>query len=689
MQQFDHPHIVKLIGVCSDAPIWIIMELAEYGEMRAYLRANRHVIELETLILYAYQLSTALSYLESKKFVHRDIAARNVLVSTRDCVKLSDFGLSRWVREDQCYYKASKGKLPIKWMAPESINFRRFSHASDVWMFGVCMWEILMYGVKPFAGVQNNDVIGKIENGERLPLPSNCPPRLYALMSHCWNYEPSKRPGFQHLKEALFEILQEERQQQKDMARRENRRLQTMSWASSTSDELAPPKPPRIPTQTILGESQQQQPQPVQQSGPTTYIVAQNPEILSQLLRESEQRGINPAAYSTPASAFNTLAVDFIGGSLGSPKRKLKTKLFPSVAALEQQQQAQLHFLHTQSLGETSSTALSFGAEGGGGVAQNCNTLSSLGTISTSSSSDIFNMSSSTPGGSKPASNYGTLDKDTKANRGMMVDGNELELRYKQELEHKLREQQKQSEEDGKWLAEEENNLRKRLSITTSTSDRSDSECGDVPNGSSGPSSQQGFVPIGDSGSDTGGSASDKKQIIIKKLEPTPTADLDRSNDRVYDSTTFVVKAIMELTQGVQHPGKVEFLDHVRKVGIELRGLLGSVDDLVDVFPETARHEVEMAHQVLSTDMKELVNAYRLAEKYSTTTLDQEYRRQMLSAAHVLAMDAKHLLDVVDAIRMKYPDVEEFILKRAQASIATTATPVSSSPVHTVLNHSS
>jgi len=162
MQQFEHPHIIRLIGVCSEAPIWLVMELARLGEMRAYLQSNKHRLDLATLLLYTFQLSTALSYLESKKFVHRyftnkricllfhysniavvifiifycrDIAARNVLVSSHSCVKLADFGLSRWV-EDQSYYTASKCKLPIKWMAPESINFRRFTTSSDVWMFG-------------------------------------------------------------------------------------------------------------------------------------------------------------------------------------------------------------------------------------------------------------------------------------------------------------------------------------------------------------------------------------------------------------------------------------------------------------------------------------------------------------------------------------------------------------------------
>ncbi|KAJ8334058.1 hypothetical protein SKAU_G00396970 [Synaphobranchus kaupii] len=202
MRQFDHPHIVKLIGVITENPVWIIMELCTLGELRSFLQVRKYNLDLASLILFAYQLSTALAYLESKRFVHRDIAARNVLVSSTDCVKLGDFGLSRYM-EDSSYYKASKGKLPIKWMAPESINFRRFTSASDVWMFGVCMWEILMYGVKPFQGVKNNDVIGRIENGERLAMPQNCPPTLYSLMTKCWAYDPSKRPRFTELKAQL------------------------------------------------------------------------------------------------------------------------------------------------------------------------------------------------------------------------------------------------------------------------------------------------------------------------------------------------------------------------------------------------------------------------------------------------------------------------------------------------------
>ncbi|KAJ8925398.1 hypothetical protein NQ315_009230 [Exocentrus adspersus] len=256
MQQFDHQHIIKLIGICSVSPVWIVMELAKLGELRAYLQNNKSRLDLATLLLYAFQLSTALSYLESKKYVHRDIAARNVLVSTDKCVKLADFGLSRWMGDDQSYYKASKGKLPIKWMSPESINFRRFTTASDVWMFGVCIWEILMLG---------------------------------------------------DIKEILQEILAEERSALQETLRRENRRAAAMSWGPT--DDFAPPKPTRYPMQAV--DSSCFTPMETPNSISQTYIVAQNPEVLAHLMKENEKRGFSPAAYNTPASVFNTVAVNF------------------------------------------------------------------------------------------------------------------------------------------------------------------------------------------------------------------------------------------------------------------------------------------------------------------------------------------------------------------------------------------
>ncbi|CAB3370835.1 Hypothetical predicted protein [Cloeon dipterum] len=604
MQQFDHPHIIKLIGVCSESPIWIVMELAKFGEMRAYLLSNKSRLDLATLLRYSFQLSTALSYLESKKFVHRDIAARNVLVSSHSCVKLADFGLSRWV-EDQSYYKASKGKLPIKWMAPESINFRRFTTASDVWMFGVCMWEILMLGVKPFQGVKNNDVIGKIENGERLALPADCPPRLYSLMSQCWSYEPSKRPTFKEIREVLNEILLDEQHQKEETMRRENRRVQAMSWGSSGSDDPAPPKPSRFPNEP--GYNTPPQLPPVVSS----YIVAQNPDVLMQLMRENEGRVLNPAAYTTPASAFNTLAVDFVGGA-ASP--------------------------------------------------------STTSTLS-STSEDIPPPPSESAGyESQPYG--GPIYGDPLPEQGTIADvpppEEDLQLL---ELEARLRRQQKESEEDSKWLQEEEHNMKKRLSIATSLSDRSDTDS--AAEASCSPLNSLGHSKSPQSGTHSrsldrsstplSNGSTDDRMMGVKKVESNPTADLDRSSDKVYECTTQVVRAVMALSQGVQSGLVSQYLELVRTVGIDLRSLLSSVDILVAVFPTAAHKEVEMAHKVLSKDMAELVNTMKLAQNYSTTTMDAEYRKGMLSAAHVLAMDAKNLLDVIDSIRLRFPEVNAFI----------------------------
>lgn len=556
MQQFDHPHIIRLVGICSDSPIWIVMELAKHGEMRAYLQSNKHRLDLATLIQYAYQLSTALSYLESKKFVHRDIAARNVLVSSHDCVKLGDFGLSRWV-EDHSYYKASRGKLPIKWMAPESINFRRFTAASDVWMFGVCMWEILMLGVKPFQGVKNNDVIGRIEDGERLPLPPDCPPRLYSLMSQCWSYEPSKRPCFRDVKQVLSEILSEERRQLEDTMRRENRRVQAMSWGSSGSDE-PPPKPSRHPLDRSGSSGGAQTPTPTV----GTYIVAQTPEVLAQLLQENDG-SLPPAwAYVAPASPTNTF-----------------------------------------------------------------------------------------------------------------TETDQHEVLEQRLLEMKLQSQQRETEEDSRWLSQEATLFDPLPTTPTrvraSCSDWSETDSMGTTNGTSPTSpaaaSPRVFGTEASNGTLEYSMVDKKSKCQIQRSEAAtassaasqpsrhhpPTVEMDRTDDRVYESTTRVVRSVMVLSQGVTEARVDDYLDYVKNVGIELRNLLASVDELMTFFPLWSKKEVEMAHRVLSKDMANLVQAMKLAVKYSKTTLDAEYRKGMLGSAHALALDAKNLLDVVDSVRLR------------------------------------
>ncbi|XP_040360529.2 focal adhesion kinase 1 isoform X1 [Ixodes scapularis] len=631
MQQFDHPHIIRLVGICSDSPIWIVMELAKHGEMRAYLQSNKHRLDLATLIQYAYQLSTALSYLESKKFVHRDIAARNVLVSSHDCVKLGDFGLSRWV-EDHSYYKASRGKLPIKWMAPESINFRRFTAASDVWMFGVCMWEILMLGVKPFQGVKNNDVIGRIEDGERLPLPPDCPPRLYSLMSQCWSYEPSKRPCFRDVKQVLSEILSEERRQLEDTMRRENRRVQAMSWGSSGSDE-PPPKPSRHPLDRSGSSGGAQTPTPTV----GTYIVAQTPEVLAQLLQENDG-SLPPAwAYVAPASPTNTFTVQDVGsGSSG-----------------------------TNAGGGSMAGSGSF--PGGGGSSS-----AAESTTSSSASPRAAAATSSSGRRSSLASQDLVIEQESYDN---LVETDQHEVLEQRLLEMKLQSQQRETEEDSRWLSQEATLFDPLPTTPTrvraSCSDWSETDSMGTTNGTSPTSpaaaSPRVFGTEASNGTLEYSMVDKKSKCQIQRSEAAtapltasqpsrhhpPTVEMDRTDDRVYESTTRVVRSVMVLSQGVTEARVDDYLDYVKNVGIELRNLLASVDELMTFFPLWSKKEVEMAHRVLSKDMANLVQAMKLAVKYSKTTLDAEYRKGMLGSAHALALDAKNLLDVVDSVRLR------------------------------------
>ncbi|XP_045463688.1 focal adhesion kinase 1-like isoform X3 [Harmonia axyridis] len=601
MQKFDHPHIIKLVGICSASPVWIVMELARLGELRSYLQNNKNRLDLATLLQYAFQLSTALSYLESKKYVHRDIAARNVLVSSHICVKLADFGLSRWMGVDQSYYKASKGKLPIKWMSPESINFRRFTTASDVWMFGVCMWEILMFGVKPFQGIKNNDVIGKIENGERLPLPSNCPPRLYSLMSQCWAYEPSKRPKFKEIKEILQEILMEERSCQQDTLKRENRKLAAISWGPT--EDSPPPKPLRYPLQGEISSSlaSLDLEEPI---GPQTYIIAQNSEVLAHLMKENENRGLTPAAYTTPASPNQSL--------YGNELLEYHRYHFGNVSSFG-------HHILDQTLKQQQLES----EEDSRWLAESESSLKRLSTSAPISEldfqSELVQSLTSLPT-SPICMNYSDSQVSYQLSgsfENMCLSGNGQQSITSSQCSSK-------SHSATGSLTSNMTIKQERSTASLSESESTDSE-------------------------------------IAKTVTPKLRSELDRINDKVYESTTQVVKAIMSLSQGVQEAYADQYLELVKKVGFELKLLLTSVDEIVVAFPASAQKEVEMAHKVLSKDMSELVNTMKLAQQYSNTTLDTEYRKGMLGAAHVLAMDSKNLLDVVDAIRIRYPHINENI----------------------------
>uniref|UniRef100_A0A4W6BSK2 non-specific protein-tyrosine kinase n=1 Tax=Lates calcarifer TaxID=8187 RepID=A0A4W6BSK2_LATCA len=433
MKGLEHPHIVKLIGIIEEDPVWIVMELYQYGELGNYLTQNQKNLTNTTLVLFSLQICKALVYLEGVNLVHRDIAVRNVLVASPECVKLGDFGLSRYI-EDEEYYKASITRLPIKWMAPESINFRRFTTASDVWMFAVCVWEIMSHGQQPFFWLENRDVINQLEQGIRLPKPDNCPPALYSLMTRCWSYDPRERPTFTELVVKINDVHKMEKEQ--EVEREKDRAL-----------------------------------------------MLQNMEPNS---REDAQR---------------------------------------------------------------------------------------------------------------------------------------LWQREKQNMHDTLRQQKKQMMEDEKWLHKEEKLLvGNRASLT--------------------------FVnPLSVS-------LSPHKPPRLT-AQPAPTAELDRSDDKVYTSVMDLVKVVVQLKNDITEMQPDEYITIVKSVGMALRDLIRSVDDILPTLHESVRTEIEGTQKLLNNDMAELISKMRLAQQNAITSLKEECKKQLLAAAHTLAMDSKNMLDAVDQARVR------------------------------------
>uniref|UniRef100_K9IMX0 Tyrosine-protein kinase n=1 Tax=Desmodus rotundus TaxID=9430 RepID=K9IMX0_DESRO len=206
LKQYDHPNIVKLIGVCTQRqPIYIIMELIPGGDFLSYLRKKKDDIKTKQLVKFALDAASGMSYLESKNCIHRDLAARNCLVSENNVLKISDFGMSR--QEDGGVYSSSGLKqIPIKWTAPEALNYGRYSSESDVWSFGILLWETFSLGVCPYPGMTNQQAREQVERGYRMSAPQHCPEDIFKIMMKCWDYKPENRPKFSDLQKELAVI---------------------------------------------------------------------------------------------------------------------------------------------------------------------------------------------------------------------------------------------------------------------------------------------------------------------------------------------------------------------------------------------------------------------------------------------------------------------------------------------------
>ncbi|XP_005075302.1 protein-tyrosine kinase 2-beta isoform X2 [Mesocricetus auratus] len=480
MKNLDHPHIVKLIGIIEEEPTWIIMELYPYGELGHYLERNKNSLKVPTLVLYSLQICKAMAYLESISCVHRDIAVRNILVASPECVKLGDFGLSRYI-EDEDYYKASVTRLPIKWMSPESINFRRFTTASDVWMFAVCMWEILSFGKQPFFWLENKDVIGVLEKGDRLPKPDLCPPVLYTLMTRCWDYDPSDRPRFTEIVCSLSDIYQME----KDIAieQERNARYRPPKILEPTAFQEPPPKPSR----------------PKYRPPPQTNLLA--------------------------------------------PKLQFQEEDFIRPSSREEAQQL-------------------WEAE---------------------------------------------------------------KIKMRQVLDR----QQKQMAEDSQWLRREERCLDPMVYMN----DKSPLT----------PEKEAGYTEF---------TGPPQKPPRLGAQSIQPTANLDRTDDPVYHNVMALVEAVLELKNRLSQLPPEDYVVVVKNVGLNLRKLIGSVDDLLPSLPSSSRTEIEGTQKLLNKDLAELINKMRLAQQNAVTSLSEDCKRQMLTASHTLAVDAKNLLDAVDQAKV-------------------------------------
>jgi serine/threonine protein kinase len=218
----SHVNIINLIGCCTqDGPIYVVVEYAAHGNLRDFLRDHRppdsgyerpleallEGLTCANLVSFAYQVARGMEFLAGRKIVHRDLAARNVLVAKNFVLKIADFGLTRYTSEEDYYRLSTDGRFPVKWMAPESLIDRKYSSKSDIWSFGVLLWEVFTLGGNPYPTVRVENLVQLLRDGHRMEPPPYASVNVYSMMLKCWQWSPRQRPSFPEVVKQLDSMV--------------------------------------------------------------------------------------------------------------------------------------------------------------------------------------------------------------------------------------------------------------------------------------------------------------------------------------------------------------------------------------------------------------------------------------------------------------------------------------------------